>query len=76
MFSMFLFSAPDVHLEYLQKMWVDRILHKAVWEEGLKKVIEEWQEFILHVSNETQSTTCLKSHFLVFFYKVHHYLKR
>ena len=69
MFSMFLFSAPDVHLEYLQKMWVDRILHKAVWEEGLKKVIEEWQEFILHVSNETQRPTCLMSHFLVFFSK-------
>jgi len=24
------------------------MMHKAVWEEGLKKVIEEWQEFILN----------------------------
>ena len=48
--SIFLFSAPDVHLENLQKMWVDRILHNAVWEEGLRKVTDEWQEFILYVS--------------------------
>jgi len=46
--SIFLFSAPDIHLENLQKMWVDKILHKAVWEEGLKKVTDEWQEFILY----------------------------
>jgi len=46
--SIFLFSAPDIHLENLQKMWVDKILHKAVWEEGLKKVTEEWQEFVLY----------------------------
>ena len=48
--SIFLFSAPDVHLENLQKMWVDGILHKAVWEEGLKKATDEWREFILNVS--------------------------
>ena len=68
--SIFLFSAPDVHLENLQKLWVDGILHKAVWEEGLKKVIDEWQEFILYVSNNTQTTTpCLKVLFLFFFLK-------
>ena len=59
--SMFLFSAPDVHLENLQKMWVDGLMHKAVWEEGLKKVTDEWQEFILYVSHKTQ-TTCPKSY--------------
>ena len=66
--SMFLFSAPDIHLENLQKMWVDGMLHQAVWEEGLKKVIQEWQEFILNVSNKLQTTTCLKSYFFGFFF--------
>ena len=66
--SIFLFSAPDIHLENLQKMWVDGLLHKAVWEEGLKKVIQEWQEFILNVSNKTQTTTCLMSYFLEGFF--------
>jgi len=47
-------------------MWVDGMLHKAVWEEGLRKVIQEWQEFILNVSNKTQITTCLKSNFFFF----------
>jgi hypothetical protein len=48
--SLFLFSAPDVHLRTLQKMWVDGIMHKAVWEASLKKVNEEWREFTLYVS--------------------------
>ena len=64
--SFFLFSAPDVHLEKLQKLWVDRILHKAIWEEGLKKVTDEWQEFILLVSNKTQTITRLKSYIFHF----------
>ena len=48
--SIFLFSAPDVHLRTLQKMWVDGIMHKAVWETSLKKMNDEWIEFILYVS--------------------------
>ncbi|KAF8814754.1 hypothetical protein BYT27DRAFT_7205709 [Phlegmacium glaucopus] len=48
--SLFLFSAPDVHLKILQKMWVDRTLHKAVWETSLKKVNDEWREFILYAT--------------------------
>ena len=61
--SIFLFSAPDVHLENLQKMWVDGMLHKAVWEAGLKKVTDEWQEFILYVS--VTKHKCLKSYFFI-----------
>ncbi|CAA7270225.1 unnamed protein product [Cyclocybe aegerita] len=45
--SPILFSAPDVHLRTLQKMWVDKLMHKAVWEESVKKMNDEWQEFIL-----------------------------
>jgi len=55
--SIVLFSAPDVHLKTLQKMWVDGILHKTVWEQSLKKVTDEWREFILYVSHETKKKT-------------------
>ena len=66
--SIFLFSAPDIHLENLQKMCVDGIVYKAIWEEGLRIVIDEWQEFIiLYVSNKTRTTTCLKSNSLLTF---------
>ena len=65
--SIFLFSVPDVHLENLQKMWVDGMLHKAFWEEGLRRVTDEWQGFIiLYVSNKTRTTACLKSYFFTF----------
>ena len=50
--SIFLFSAPDVHLRILQKMWIDGLMHKAVWEASLKKVNDEWREFILYVSRD------------------------
>ncbi|KAF8194135.1 hypothetical protein BJ912DRAFT_924219 [Pholiota molesta] len=43
--SFFLFSAPDVHLRNLQKMWVDGIMHKSVWEQAMKRLNKEWQEF-------------------------------
>ncbi|KAF8799769.1 hypothetical protein BYT27DRAFT_7201001 [Phlegmacium glaucopus] len=48
--SLLLFSAPDVQLKTLQKMWVDGILHKAVWEQSLKKVTDEWREFTLYAT--------------------------
>lgn len=48
--SIFLFSAPDVHLRILQKMWVDGLMHKAVWETSMKKLNDDWREFILYVS--------------------------
>ena len=53
--SIFLFSAPNVHLKNLQKMWVDGIMHQAVWEESMKKVTDEWREFILYVCYKSQT---------------------
>jgi hypothetical protein len=50
--SIFLFSAPDVHLRTLQKMWVDNMMHNAVWEASLKNLNDEWREFILYVSRD------------------------
>ncbi|KAF8966551.1 hypothetical protein BDZ97DRAFT_1917374 [Flammula alnicola] len=44
--SFVLFSAPDVHLRTLQKMWVDEIMHSSVWEQSMKKMNDEWQEYI------------------------------
>jgi len=44
--SLFLFSAPDFHLKTLQNMWVDGIMHQSVWEECVKKMSIEWQEFV------------------------------
>ncbi|KAF5310846.1 hypothetical protein D9619_008004 [Psilocybe cf. subviscida] len=41
-----LFSGPYFHLKLLQNIWVDRMLHKAVWEETLKKLSTEWQELV------------------------------
>ncbi|EAU89448.2 hypothetical protein CC1G_07674 [Coprinopsis cinerea okayama7 len=45
-----LFSAPDVHLYNLEKMWVDEIMHNAVWVQSIKKLNDEWQEFILYAT--------------------------
>ncbi|KAF5311160.1 hypothetical protein D9619_008039 [Psilocybe cf. subviscida] len=45
--SFVLFSAPDVHLKNLHKMWVDGIMHKAVWAETMKRLNDEWQEFLV-----------------------------
>lgn len=46
-----LFSAPDVHLRLLRKTYVDGMLKLAVWDTSMKKMNEEWQEFILFVSS-------------------------
>ncbi|KAH9478558.1 hypothetical protein JR316_0009015 [Psilocybe cubensis] len=45
--SIILFSSPDFHLRTLQNMWVDGIMHHNVWQECMKKMNEEWQEFVL-----------------------------
>ncbi|KAJ2914803.1 hypothetical protein MD484_g5603, partial [Candolleomyces efflorescens] len=50
--SPLLFSAPDVHLRTLEKMWVDGIMHVPVWHESIRTLNEEWQEFILYVSRQ------------------------
>ena len=49
MLSPLLFSAPDTHLVNLEKMWVDGIMHAAVWQQSIAKLNDEWQEFILYV---------------------------
>jgi hypothetical protein len=59
--SLVLFSAPDFHLKTLQDMWVDGIMHKSVWEECVKKLSDEWQEFIFFVSSGLHSCTMIKS---------------
>jgi hypothetical protein len=49
-FSPLLFWAPDVHLEALEKIWVDRLVHVGLWSEFINKLNSEWQEFIIIVS--------------------------
>jgi len=34
----------------LQKMWVDNLMHKAVWEASLQKINDEWREFTLYAT--------------------------
>ncbi|TFK26157.1 hypothetical protein FA15DRAFT_667838 [Coprinopsis marcescibilis] len=48
--SPLLFNAPDVHLLNLEKMWVDGIMHNAVWSHSIKKLNDDWQEFILYAT--------------------------
>ncbi|KAJ2926597.1 hypothetical protein H1R20_g10501, partial [Candolleomyces eurysporus] len=48
--SPLLFSAPDVHLRSLVKMWVDGLMHGPVWREAIGKLNEEWQEFTLYAT--------------------------
>ncbi|PPQ92876.1 hypothetical protein CVT25_009838 [Psilocybe cyanescens] len=45
--SPILFFAPDFHLRNLQDMWVDRIMHKSVFRESMKKMNDEWDHFVL-----------------------------
>ena len=52
MFSLVLFSAPDIHLKTLQNMWVDSIMHRVLWQEAMKKLGEGWDAFVLAVSND------------------------
>ena len=59
--SLVLFSAPDFHLKTLQNMWVDGIMHGSVWVECMKKMSEEWQEFVFFVSSSLHACTMIKS---------------
>ncbi|KAH9478421.1 hypothetical protein JR316_0008876 [Psilocybe cubensis] len=45
--SPILFFAPDFHLKNLQSMWVDRIMHKSVFRDAMKKMNEEWDRYVL-----------------------------
>jgi hypothetical protein len=42
-------------------MWVDGIMHKSVWEECVKKMSDEWQEFVFFVSSGLHSCNVIKS---------------
>jgi len=42
-------------------MWVDGIMHKSVWEECVKKMSQEWQEFVFFVSSGLHTCTMIKS---------------
>jgi hypothetical protein len=46
---MLLFFSPEVHLTMLQRMWVDGLLHKSVWESAFNKINEEWADITLLV---------------------------
>jgi len=47
--SPFVFWAPDIHLQALEKIWVDRVVHTRAWDDFIKKRITEWQDFSLIV---------------------------
>ena len=47
--SPFLFWAPDDHLQTLEKLWVDRLLHHDAWIRFIDKLQAESQQFILIV---------------------------
>jgi len=46
-FSYVLFSVPEVHLQNLQKMQVDRILYKYDWQRTMETIKEEWTKLTL-----------------------------
>ena len=50
-FSLFLFSAPDIHLKTLQNNWVDDTMHQSVWQGAMNKLGEGWNAFVLAVSD-------------------------
>jgi len=45
--SPLLFSAPDVYLQALDRIWVDYIAKFNLWVEFMRKLNTEWQEFII-----------------------------
>jgi len=48
-FAPFLFWAPYAYQRALQEMWVYGVLHTPAREEAMKKLDEEWRDFILLV---------------------------
>ncbi|KAL0573615.1 hypothetical protein V5O48_008345 [Marasmius crinis-equi] len=42
-----MFSAPDTHWRELNRIWVDRCIHKAAWNKLIGNMNAEWQELIL-----------------------------
>ncbi|RXW15950.1 hypothetical protein EST38_g9903 [Candolleomyces aberdarensis] len=48
--SPLLFSAPDVHLRSLEKMWVDGLMLGQVWRVSIEKLSDEWEGFTLYAT--------------------------
>ncbi|KAF8068880.1 hypothetical protein FPV67DRAFT_1448735 [Lyophyllum atratum] len=46
--SPMLFFSPEVHLQTLEKMWIDGITRRVLWTEFMDKLYAEWQEFTLY----------------------------
>jgi len=46
-FSPLLFWAPETHLQALENIWVDRLVHVDSWTQFNKKLIAEWKEIII-----------------------------
>jgi hypothetical protein len=44
-----LFSAPEVHLKELEKLWTDEIIIETIWKSFMSKLLGEWEELILWV---------------------------
>lgn len=44
-----LFNAPYVHLQMLEKIWIDETLCILPWEQYIEKLKGEWHEFVLLV---------------------------
>ena len=44
-----MFYAPEVHLQSLEEIWVDRLVHESHWFEFIGKLTSEWQEFVVVV---------------------------
>jgi hypothetical protein len=48
-FSPLLFWAPDAHLQALEKIWVDQLVHISAWVRFVDRLSADSQEFILIV---------------------------
>jgi hypothetical protein len=46
--SPMLFFAPDVHLQALEKVWIDELINQVPWKSLTKKLTDEWSEFVLY----------------------------
>jgi hypothetical protein len=45
--SPLLFFAPDVHLNSLERVWIDEMINQVPWKSMISKLNEDWREFIL-----------------------------
>lgn len=44
------FNAPMIHLQSLEKIWVDQTMSHLPWEQFIEKLKNDWQEFILYAT--------------------------